>query len=251
MKLTIDVTGIDKAIQTVNGFSDRRTASVFATALTRTAQAIAAEQRKEMAQVFDRPTPWTTGSIGIKPANAADLTAEVFVKSAASGGGRSAAAYLQWQISGGSRTMKAFERLLQASKFVPSGYRVVPAIGARIDAFGNLDRTQLRQILAGLRETAQTGPQPKGFGGKRLRAARKAGGQFFVMPPGRKAPPGVYQRAFGEAREITPVLLFVRSASYAKRFDFYGIAQRTAKARFPLELDRAIGESAARLEARG
>ena len=50
---------------------------------------------------------------------------------------------------------------------------------------------------------------------------------------------------------MEPVIIFIRAASYSRRFDFYGIAEREINRRLPGELRRAIEESAARLAARG
>jgi hypothetical protein len=61
---------------------------------------------------------------------------------------------------------------------------------------------------------------------KQINAQRRAGGRFFVMPPGKRAAPGVYQREFS-GRTITPVVMFVRSVQYRQRFDFDGVALRT------------------------
>jgi hypothetical protein len=81
---------------------------------------------------------------------------------------------------------------------------------------------------------------------KQIAAQRKAGGRFFVVPPGGRIAPGVYQREFA-GRGITPVLIFVKRTAYTRRFDFDGIGQRFAAQRLPLEMKRAVDEHTKRL----
>ena len=62
---------------------------------------------------------------------------------------------------------------------------------------------------------------------------------------------GRRHQASGCPAIVTPVLLFVRKPTYGKRFDFEGIAGQIAAQRLGPNLQRAIGESASRLAARG
>lgn len=249
MRLNIAVDGI-KEVQQQLRFSDRRLAASAATALTRTAAAARDDVKAAMPSVFDRPTPYTLGGVGMKGATAQTLEAEVFIKDQQSGdrGGRPAAVYLRPQVSGGARRLKAVERVLRALGALPAGLQVVPGAGASIDQYGNLAREQLTKIIRQLRTQRVSGPvQPR----KRIAAARSAGGTFFVMPPGRKgAAPGIYARDFS-GRNITPVILFARPATYRARFDFEGIVTRSVQQRLRPQLEQAIGESFGRLLARG
>ena len=241
------IDGVKEVQASLRGFSDRRMAAAAATALTRTAVEAKAGVQAQMPGVFDRPTPYTLGGVGISTASASNLEAEVFLKDQQSGAGRPAAVYLRTEVRGGARSTKGFEKLLQGRGVMPAGWRAVPGAGARLDAFGNIDRTQLGQILKQLRTQQAAGPvQPR----KRIAAARSAGASFFVVKPGKKgAKPGIYAREL-TGRNITPVILFVRNATYSARFDFEGIVRRIANERLGPNLQRAIGESAARLAVR-
>lgn len=250
MRLTFAVDGIKETQAQLRGFSDRRLAASLATGLTRTAVEAKAGLQAEMPNVFDRPTPYTIGGVGMKGATAQTLEAEVFIKDQQSGdrGGRPAAVYLRPEIKGGKRQAKGVERLLTAAGALPGGWAIVPGAGAQLDQHGNLSRQQLTLILRQIRRSRSAGPQPR----RRLVGdQRKAGGQVFVIHPGAKgAAPGVYIRdAVG--RNITPLLLFVRQATYRARFDFEGIVTRIATQRLAPNIERAIGESAARLLQRG
>lgn len=262
--LTLRVQGLDEARRSVEGFSDRRFAAAVATALTRTAASIRTDLQREAKAVFDRPTPYTLRQLRYVGATAANLTAAVgfdiaavtdirgTVQRFAAGSDVPSSKYLQPQVAGGGRRAKRFEVLLRAAGHLPAGYVTVPGQGAAIDAYGNMSRGQLIQILSQLRITAEAGyTRDMSFDArKQLAAQRKAGGRFFVIPVGdRRAAPGVYQREFA-GRGITPVIMFVRAARYTPRFDFYGIASRLGAQRFPAELQRALAEHQARLGAR-
>lgn len=252
MRLTVDAIGLDAAVkQLTEQFSARRLNAALATALTRTAGEIRDEVKAEMTRVFDRPTPYTMNSLFVRPATAQRLYADAYFKDETAGSGTPATKFLLPQVEGGSRRQKRFEVALRMAGHLPDGMVTVPAAGARLDAYGNVSRGQLIQILSQLRITLTAGSTRNlPFDArKQISAQRKAGGRFFVIKPGKGAAPGVYQREF-VGRNITPVILFVRSASYRPRLDFYGIARRVASDRLPANVRRAIEESAARLAQR-
>jgi muconolactone delta-isomerase len=179
---------------------------------------------------------------------------------ASSGGGIPAAYFLEAQIEGGRRRIKGFEKMLQASGHMPQGWRAVPGKFARIDAFGNMSRGQLIQIVSQLRVTPLSGTtrNKSTEGLARLKSELKQGGQYFALPNGRgKLPPGVYlaplqanastrfkktdrftyrqanQLRMVERQAPQPVLIFVRNTDYRQRYDFWGVAERTYNARAP------------------
>jgi hypothetical protein len=171
---------------------------------------------------------------------------------AASQQGTPATHYLLPQVRGGERGLKRAEQQLRMAGHLPGGYVTVPGQGARLDRYGNMERGQWIQILSQLRI-----PTVSGFtrnmpfdARKQIAAQRKAGGRFFVVPPGGRIAPGVYQREFA-GMGITPVLIFVKRAAYQRRFDFDGIGNRFAAQRLPVEMRRSIDEHIARLAARG
>lgn len=253
MKLTI-TTDAGAVRDDLRDWSERRMNAAFATALTRTASAIRQDIRREMPRVLDRPTPWTLNSLFVKPATASALVASVDFKDdrASSNGGTPATYYLLPNVEGGARRLKRLEVALQAVGALPSGYFAVPAAGAKLDAYGNVSRGQIVQILSQLRIQLLAGSNRNMSWDARsqIAAQRRAGGRFFVVAPGARAmQPGVYQREF-IGRTVTPVFVFVRRANYRRRFDFYGMAQDFARVRLPQEFDRAVRESAARLARR-
>lgn len=259
----IQVKGMEELRAQLAGFSDRRFNAAIATAMTRTAVALRQQLVRDLNTYIDRPTPYTVRALKYTAASADKLTAYVGfdvntitdIGGAATGyrrGETPASNYMTPQIQGGERHLKRAEVLLRAAGHLPAGYLTVPGHGARIDSYGNMERGQIIQILSQLRITALAGTTRNlSFEARKsINAQRKAGGRFFVLPVGGTAAPGVYQREFS-GRGITPVLIFVRRATYRKRFDFYGIGQRFAEQRLQIEVRRSIAEHVQRLAAKG
>jgi hypothetical protein len=224
----------------------------IAVSLTKTAQDVKVELRKEMSNVFDRPTPYTLNSLFIKPATRTTLESVVWIKDELAGSGTPAAKYLLPQIDGGKRSLKRFERALQMAGAMPPGMFAVPGKFARIDAYGNVSAGQIIQILSQLRITLTAGSDRNVSldAKKRADAQRRAGGQYFALPAGRgKLLPGIYQArdfAFGRGAP-RPIFIFVRSVTYKRRFLFDQVATTVAADRFPVhfqeELPRALASA--------
>lgn len=281
--LTIDATELQtKLVDPLNG-SELRVRNAVATALTRTAIAARDAERAEMLDVFDRPTPFTLGSLFVKPAEGAkvlntltgggDGGAQQLVPTGLGGveavmglkdnvgGARPAFSWLRWHIKGGLRTQTAYERRLTAAGAMRSDQRAVPGRFARLDAFGNISRGQLVQILSQLRIESSTGSTralprilptdndktQRAKRGTIRRAYNRAGGQFFALPNGRgKLLPGIYQaRQFASGRsDPRPILLFVSRAQYeAERFDFFYVAELTIRRELPRQLSGQLARS--------
>ena len=248
-------------------FSDRRFNAAMATALTRTAVQVRDAVQAEMPRVLDRPTPYTTRQLRYVPAKADRLAAAVgfnvvnvtdergaTIAFRDLGPGETPAGkYLQPNIEGGGRRLKRLEVALRALGALPNGWLAVPGQGATLDAYGNVSRGQVLQVLSQLRVQLLSGSDRNASfnARKQITAQRRAGGRYYVVPPGKgKVQPGIYQREF-VGRNITPVFIFVRGANYKRRFDFDGVSQRLAAQALPLEVQRAIAENLQRLQARG
>lgn len=260
MKLTVDFKGLDQAAMAITErFSARRLNAAAATALTRTVVDVHKAEREELLRTLDRPTPQTLSAMRYVPASADRLEAWVGfdVQRVTDIRGQTlrytqgetpASRYMLPQVQGGVRSAKRFEKLLQAAGHLPAGWFAVPGAGARLDAYGNVSRGQVIQVLSQLRITGTAGytRNMSDDARKQIAAQRKAGGRFFVVRPGAKIAPGVYQREF-TGRNITPIFIFVNRATYRARFDFYGVARRVVAARLPVHLRQAIEASAQRL----
>lgn len=251
--LKVEVKGLEQLKASLDGFSDRRFAAAVATALTRAGKHAQEELRDEMQRTLDRPTPYTLNALRLWPARADNLVAKVGFRDDGRGG-MNANHYLMPNVEGGPRVTKRVEAALRAIGALPNGWFAVPGQGATLDAYGNMSRGQIVQILSQLRITLTAGySRNMSFDArKQVSAQRRAGGRFFAVPPGAKGgtQPGVYQREL-IGRNITPVLVFVRQPSYGKRFDFWGKAKAITEARLPIELRRSFEEHAQKLAARG
>lgn len=260
MRVSLSVQGLDAVVADMAGFSERRVRSTIATALTRTAVAAKEAERREMLDSFDRPTEYTLQAVYAKAATPERLESEVGIKS---DGVRPQTRYLWWQVHGGLRRWTGFERQLIRGGAMPDDMRAVPGRFARLDAYGNVSRGQMTQILSQLRiETGRLGStrvvprldfaDNKAERSRKLKAIRgsqrRAGGQFVAFPHGRgKLLPGVYlmrDTAWGRAAP-KPIFIFVSKAEYQPRLDFYGVAEQAARQLGP-QLERAIAESIAR-----
>ncbi|MEY2685806.1 MAG: hypothetical protein RL375_4 [Pseudomonadota bacterium] len=261
MRIEIDTKAIDEAVRQVAELPKQLN---FATALalTRTAQRVADAERAEMRDSFDRPTPFTLGAVFVRPAKPSNPEAIVGIKND-SGGARPPVNWLRWQIYGGLRTQTAYERLLVGNGAMRNSDRMVPGRFARLDAFGNISRGQLVQILSQLRIESSTGsarglPRLAFEDTKRdrnrkkgviRRAYQRAGGQYVAFPNGRgKLLPGIYQvraTAFGRS-DPRPVLIFVSKASYeAGRFDFEYTARTAVQRHLQAEVQAAVAQTLA------
>lgn len=204
-------------------------------AVNRTAQAVKAGLRDEMARVFDRPTPFTLYALQLTPGNKAMPEATVWIKDAARYGERH---YLLPQVMGGSRDMKRSERHL-GSYWVPGlGTRGGANVGSLQDKYGNLRPGLVTEILA------YTGTHPdlhsrlSDASLKRNKRWRKYA-YFIEWKDGK--PVGVMMR-IGKGDPRT-VLHFIKSPTYKQRFDFYGVGHRIARQAGPKALADAVQQA--------
>jgi len=265
MKLTFDASEIrSKLVEPLQGGA-QRVAMAVAVALTKTAVAVRDAERAEMRDVFDRPTPYTLNALYLKSATPASLEARVGFKD--EGSQRGALAWLQWHIKGGQRTQTAYEKLLTRAGAMRSDQRAVPGQFARLDAFGNISRGQLVQILSQLRIDTTAGSTrslprvdktdnaktARYKAGVIRRAYTRAGGQYMALPNGRgRLKPGIYLvRQFASGRaDPRPVLIFVTRTQYeAERFDWSYVAQTTIQRVLPQQLAGQMARSLLRANA--
>lgn len=176
--------------------------------------------RSEMREVFDRPTPWALGGLRFKLATEAKPLVRIWIEETP-GKGIPAARFLAAEIEGGPRKLKRFERALIAAGKMPPGSRAVPGRQAPLDAYGNVPGPFIVRMLSDLRAFGESGYRANRRG-KRT-GARKTN-YFFIPRPGDGKPPGVYWHMPNGLLGV--VFHFVSSATYRKRYDFYGVASR-------------------------
>lgn len=243
IKITHD---LDKQRQQIGAYG-KQVPYATAVALTRTAKLVEKDEVHEIRDVFDRPTPYTQKSVFVIPATKNKLVAEVELKNEATEA-VAPSKFLRPQIFGGLRSLKRFEVALRNAGVLPNGYVTVPGSAAKFDAFGNMSRGQIVQILSYFKTNGLAGfnfnANEASLKRRSRREARRVGArgvQFFVgSPADGKLPLGIWQRfTFSRGSAIKPILLFVRSAVYQERFDFYYVGELGIKKYFHLEFARA------------
>lgn len=223
--------------------TERQVPFAVARALTKTAQDVRSAQKREISQVFDRPSPYTRNSVYMRPATKQRLQAEVWLKD-----GNRPTHYLLPQIEGGSRPLKRFEERLVRAGYMQPSERAVTASGARLDQYGNISRGQIVQILSQLKTAAVSGDYSDATNSQRSRAKRAKEAYFVSRGPGswrgkgawknglksQHLPRGVWvRRSFGAlGTAIKPVLLFVPRVHYRPRYHFFQLADRVVAQQF-------------------
>lgn len=216
-------------------------------ALNRTAEWAATDVRREMVRVFDRPVPFTLRSLRVYYASAAKPNAVLWFRQ------RRADADKLWavtQIRGGQRELKPMERRLQRAGVLPRGWMVVPGEAAPMDAYGNMSAGEISRILNLLGTFTEGGyNKANAKTAQRLRKGNVKRGvygfEYWVNPPTtlrqRHLLPGVYRRVYTSfGSSLKPMLIFVRTARYKRRLDFFGTVRKTMALRFPVEFDKAL-----------
>lgn len=217
----------------------------FATALalTRTAWGVAGAETAEEGKVFDRPTPQTLKAFAVDKATKESLTAVVAMKERDQG--LPADEYLMPGVQGGARPMKRSEIMLQAAGILPAGMQTAPGKGAKLDAYGNLARGQLAQMLSYFQTfgiTTLNSPRMNMTAAKAAKV-KKIGAYFVVSPAGRKTTlaPGVWQR--DGAGSIKPILMFIKPPVYKQRFNFERVAQQHVRDTFAGQFGQAYADA--------
>ncbi len=207
---------------------------------------------KEMARIFDRPTPWVLGSVRYRKATRAKLEAQVDFDFWGNKQGVTVSHVLNAEIHGGARKAKRHEIALQRAGILPPGMGIVPGDAAAMDSYGNMSSGQIVQIMAWFKAFGEQGykanmtDKTRGrLGRDNKRTGRKGFSYFALKKRHGKLLPGVYQRFdFGFGSAIKPVMIFVRMPQYKRRLDFYGLAERSARAefnaKFPVLLEEAM-----------
>lgn len=214
------------------------------------------QMRQRMERDFDRPTPYTLTATWVRRANKQNLRAEVMLKDE-SFKAAPATKWLAPEVEGGQRPLKRHEFALRRANVLPEGMFAVPGEGAQMDAFGNMSKGQIVQILAWFRAFHYSGyrmnmtdkGRAKLSKGSSARAKRyRPPTSYFVVSTGGRGrlKPGVYMRQ-GQAHDarILPVLRFVRRPGYRKRLPFYETVDVTAKREFAAAFQRGMAQAMA------
>lgn len=229
--ISVDVGAVQRALREI---ADKDAPFLTAYALTKTGQDIKTAEYKSMQDVFDRPTRYALNSLQLKPATKTDLSAVVDYRYF---GGTPAERYLGPQVEGGARSHKSHEKRLIRAGVMKADEYAVPGQGIKLDAYGNIPGSTIERILSQVGAAEQmAGYKANETTKSRKRNKRKNTGRYFVLGPDRanmhrrNVQRGIYWRK--GARDIVPVIVFVRKPQYQKRFPFYDTARQVFDANF-------------------
>lgn len=240
MRFTIDTSSLDNLRRGLANFSDRRFQSGLAEALNNTARAVRDEWGGQLYTRIDRPTQLTRSAVKSREkADVGRLRAVVGLNDDASIA-TPPSEYLTTLETGGDRAVKKFERALQAKGSMPAGAKAVPAQYAARDAFGNIRRQQIVQILNQLGDNLSVGYQ-RVIGrtaAKRALAVKRAGRVYVAVPRQQgKLAPGVYER---KGKALLPVLFYVSRTRYRKVLELEERAVRVVQRELPVQVSLAM-----------
>jgi hypothetical protein len=221
---------ITSAVAMLDDVHHRHVPFAAVLAATTTAQEVKVRELSVMQHVFDRPTPYVLNALRVKPATKPDPVASVEFKDFA-GKGTPAKRFLNPQIHGGGRALKASERQLGGQYYVPS-------LDLKRDGYGNVPGSVYRRILSHLK--VSTNADANVTTSTRSKRKRSANGTFFKLKNGI-----VLQRL--SKNDVKVALVPIRAPNYTKRFPFYETAREVVADRYPnnfiTALNRAIASS--------
>lgn len=243
MKIDIQITGL-KEVQAQLGAQAKQAAYAASRALNTTAYAINDRLKTDMASTFKGgATAYTLRAFKVTKTN---LTATVALRTDAPNSGTQYDKALAHLFTGGPRKYKKLEGWLRAKRLLPAGLTVAPGAGMPLDAYGNMRRNALTEMLGvigaqlgNLRVYRRTGA------GK----AQKAVGYFVILPGDKsKKHPGIYKRIeTGKTSAITPMVLYVDPVNYRKFVDLdklaHEVVDKTFQPAFDAELARALASA--------
>lgn len=187
---------------------------------------------------FNNPTPYTLNSLMLIPSTKSNLTAVVKFKDSSSNG-TPQSSFLSPEVFGGVRAAKPSELLMQAKGVLPSGMGWVPGAGAKLDAYGNMSRSQIFNVMAAIKQMgANVASKPTRSSKK---SAKFASTIFVGKPAGGRLPLGVYQQT-GEGKLI-PLMLFVDMPHYSIRLPFADVSSTVYTTSFQNEFTQALREA--------
>lgn len=258
IKINVDTSGLMRLRAEVNGMGKQVR---FATMRALNAAAFKAKQEteREIVKAFDSPTPWVQKSVRYVKATKDRLEAQVDFDAWGNKQGVTASSVLNAEIYGGSRRMKRFEKALNARGILPSGMVCVPGDRVPRDSYGNISPGLINQVLSWFDAFGEMGYRANMYAAgreKRWRSTKKKTGFEFFAIQGKigKLLPGIYIRKnYGsEARARVahlkhdaayPVFIFVRTTNYKRRLDFYGMAEKVARAEFDAQFPAMLTEA--------
>ena len=240
MRLSVDL-DISGAVKLTNSIA-KQVPFAMAKALTLAAIQAQTDIVQAMAQVFDRPTPYTLNSTYVIPATKDRLESFVRLKDE-SATGLPATKYLLPEVSGGVRNAKRSEIALRRSLNLASGSFIVPGAGVPLDQYGNITAGTMTKILSAVRAQPDSYANTTSKSRRRAIAAGRNLDYFVGRSPSGARRLGVWER---DGRNLHPILIFIDQApTYRERLKFYAIAQETYSRVYKQLFNQALADAIA------
>jgi len=202
-----------------------------AMAITWAAQAGKQATQKKMDRIFDRPTKWTRESTFLQAADMRTLEATVYIKE----GSLSSLAH---HVEGGRRRTKTSEDLLRQKGILKGSHQyIVPSLALKLDKYGNVPYGLMNRVLSSV------GAQRDKASNTTAKSLRRNAGQgdFFILRRQKGTHPGIYRRKGGKKNpRLDPVLMFVKSVNYKRRYPFHEIVEDAAYDDLPRAISLAL-----------
>ena len=238
LQVDLNFVGFEELVKKLDMRKERVQRAVV-DALNRTGSGVLDALTAEMSTAFDRPTPYTLGSLRLDRATSSNMFARIAPKDFA-GKGTPAKNYLGPEIFGGERHEKRSEVALRSRGILPAGLYTAPGKGATLDAYGNQSVGEIRQILSYFGSAEMTAGYTSNMTDKtRARLARGTkkqgfGYSYFVIRTHQgNLAPGIYKKLnFAAGHAIKPILMFVKKPTYSKRYRWHEVAGTTARQMF-------------------
>lgn len=244
MQLKLEIQGLEKVKEQLKRLSQSGIKEAASKALNDTAFKARKAVQDEMQSVFKSPTPYILRSVQVKKATPELLEATV-MPTYMGGKGVDPQKILRAEAEGGPRRDKRSEKLLRSAGILPNGFQTAipkdPFPGSD-DGRGNLRGPFLVQLISYFQAFSEVGNRANMTQKRKDKLANRGvtengyktinGFVYFVsygrLRGGRTAhlAPGIWAKRGIHGSDVKPVLMFVRSPSYAPRLSMEKIAQK-------------------------
>jgi len=234
MTLTADVSDF---LRRADDLVTRQLPIIEVWAVNWTAYDAQAALKSRMQVVFDRPTTWTLNAFHVWRARKSSPFATVAPRPS-----MDSRHYLRVQNAGGARPQTALEKLMSHRVVTDQILRsVLPADGARLNAYGNWspgERNQALSEIGAQRQDMRRGASANATSASIARARKRGRDKYFVPKNGGLAP-GIWKRnARGDLSQV--VFFSDKAPVYQPVLDFEGVVTKAYRERLAPNLQRAF-----------
>lgn len=244
MQLKLEIQGLEKVQKQLQKLGQTGLKAAAAKALNDVAFKARKAMQDEMQSVFQSPTPYILRSVQVEKATPESLTATV-APTYMGGKGVDPQKILLAEVEGGPRRDKRSEKLLRSAGILPAGYQTaIPRehFPGSDDGRGNLRGPFMVQLISYFQAFGEQGYRANMTDKRKSKLANRGvsangyktinGFVYFVAygrlrsGPTSHLAPGIWAKSGIHGSNVKPVLMFVRSPSYAPRLSLEKIIQK-------------------------